>query len=46
MQQVACAGGFTALMLDGTLIDYNETPNLFTTPAYPRTEACIARRLG
>jgi phosphate transport system ATP-binding protein len=46
MQQAARASDFTAFMLDGKLIEYNETSKLFTTPADPRTEAYITGRFG
>jgi len=46
MQQAARASDFTAFMLDGKLIEYNDTPKLFTTPADPRTEAYITGRFG
>jgi phosphate transport system ATP-binding protein len=46
MQQAARASDFTAFMLDGRLIEHNETPKLFTTPSDPRTEAYITGRFG
>jgi len=46
MQQAARASDFTAFMLDGKLIEYNDTSKLFTTPADPRTEAYITGRFG
>ncbi len=46
MQQAARASDYTAFMLDGTLIEYNETSKLFTTPSDPRTEAYITGRFG
>ncbi len=46
MQQAARASDFTAFMLDGKLIEHNETPKLFTTPADARTEAYITGRFG
>lgn len=46
MQQAARASDYTAFMLDGKLIEYNETSKLFTTPADPRTEAYITGRFG
>jgi phosphate transport system ATP-binding protein len=46
MQQAARASDFTAFMLDGKLIEHNETPKLFTTPTDPRTEAYITGRFG
>jgi phosphate transport system ATP-binding protein len=46
MQQAARASDSTAFMLDGTVIEHNETSTLFTTPADPRTEAYITGRFG
>jgi phosphate transport system ATP-binding protein len=46
MQQAARASDFTAFMLDGRLIEHNETSKLFTTPQDPRTEAYITGRFG
>ena len=46
MQQAARASDFTAFMLDGKLIEHNETSQLFTTPRDPRTEAYITGRFG
>jgi len=46
MQQAARASDYTAFMLDGTLIEYSETPKLFTTPSDHRTEAYITGRFG
>jgi phosphate transport system ATP-binding protein len=46
MQQAARTSDFTAFMLDGTLIEFNPTAQLFTTPADPRTEAYITGRFG
>jgi phosphate transport system ATP-binding protein len=46
MQQAARASDFTAFMLDGKLIEHNETSKLFTTPQDPRTEAYITGRFG
>jgi phosphate transport system ATP-binding protein len=46
MQQAARASDFTAFMLDGKLIEHNETSRLFTTPSDPRTEAYITGRFG
>jgi phosphate transport system ATP-binding protein len=33
-------------MLIGELVEFNPTPQLFTTPADPRTEAYITGRFG
>jgi phosphate transport system ATP-binding protein len=46
MQQAARASDFTAFMLDGKLIEHNDTSKLFTTPSDPRTEAYITGRFG
>lgn len=46
MQQAARASDYTAFMLDGKLIEYNDTSKLFTTPTDPRTEAYITGRFG
>jgi phosphate transport system ATP-binding protein len=46
MQQAARASDFTAFMLDGKLIEHNETSKLFTTPQDARTEAYITGRFG
>ena len=46
MQQAARASDFTAFMLEGKLVEYQETEKLFTTPSDPRTEAYITGRFG
>jgi len=46
MQQAARMSDFTAFMLTGELVEFNPTPQLFTTPADPRTEAYITGRFG
>jgi phosphate transport system ATP-binding protein len=46
MQQAARVSDFTAFMLLGELVEFNPTPQLFTTPADPRTEAYITGRFG
>lgn len=46
MQQAARASDFTAFLLEGNLIEFQNTPKLFTTPADPRTEAYITGRFG
>ncbi|HUO33859.1 MAG TPA: phosphate ABC transporter ATP-binding protein PstB [Candidatus Acidoferrum sp.] len=46
MQQAARASDYTAFMLDGKLIEHNETSKIFTTPKDPRTEAYITGRFG
>ena len=46
MQQAARVSDFTAFMLLGQLIEFSPTPQLFTTPGDPRTEAYITGRFG
>src|ERR1700724_131463 len=46
MQQAARVSDTTAFMLNGELIEFSPTPQLFTTPADPRTEAYITGRFG
>jgi phosphate transport system ATP-binding protein len=46
MQQAARVSDSTAFMLTGDLIEFNPTPQLFTTPTDPRTEAYITGRFG
>ena len=46
MQQAARVSDFTAFLLSGQLIEFNPTPELFTRPADPRTEAYITGRFG
>jgi phosphate transport system ATP-binding protein len=46
MQQAARVSDFTAFLLIGQLIEFNPTPQLFTTPSDPRTEAYITGRFG
>ena len=46
MQQAARVSDFTAFLLMGQLIEFNPTPQLFTTPSDPRTEAYITGRFG
>jgi phosphate transport system ATP-binding protein len=46
MQQAARVSDFTAFMLTGELIEFQHTPQLFTTPSDPRTEAYITGRFG
>jgi phosphate transport system ATP-binding protein len=46
MQQAARTSDFAAFMLDGKLIEFSPTSQLFTTPADPRTEAYITGRFG
>ncbi len=46
MQQAARVSDFTAFMLNGQLIEFRPTPQIFTTPSDPRTEAYITGRFG
>jgi phosphate transport system ATP-binding protein len=46
MQQAARVSDATAFMLNGQLIEFSPTPQLFTTPSDPRTEAYITGRFG
>ncbi len=46
MQQAARCSDFTAFLLTGSLVEFNPTPQLFTTPADERTEAYITGRFG
>lgn len=46
MQQAARVSDFTAFLLNGELVEFNPTPQLFTTPADARTEAYITGRFG
>jgi len=46
MQQAARVSDFTAFLLEGRIVEFNRTPQLFTTPADPRTEAYITGRFG
>jgi len=46
MQQAARVSDFTAFLLNGHLIECCPTPQLFTTPGDPRTEAYITGRFG
>jgi len=46
MQQAARVSGFTYFLLDGRLVEGKPTPQLFTTPEDPRTEAYITGRFG
>ena len=46
MQQAARVSDFTAFLLVGQLVEFNPTPQLFTTPTDPRTEAYITGRFG
>jgi len=46
MQQAARVSDFTAFLLTGQMIEFSPTPQLFTTPSDPRTEAYITGRFG
>jgi phosphate transport system ATP-binding protein len=46
MQQAARVSDFTAFLLTGQVIEFSPTPQLFTTPSDPRTEAYITGRFG
>lgn len=46
MQQAARISDFTAFLLTGQLIEFSPTPQLFTKPTDPRTEAYITGRFG
>jgi len=46
MQQAARVSDFTAFLLIGQIIEFSPTPQLFTTPSDPRTEAYITGRFG
>ncbi|HHY46836.1 MAG TPA: phosphate ABC transporter ATP-binding protein [Firmicutes bacterium] len=46
MQQAARASDYTAFMLNGELIEYGRTGDVFTSPRDPRTESYVTGRLG
>ncbi|HEX9760370.1 MAG TPA: phosphate ABC transporter ATP-binding protein PstB [Candidatus Acidoferrales bacterium] len=46
MQQAARVSDFTAFMLNGSLVEFSPTAQLFTTPTDARTEAYITGRFG
>jgi phosphate transport system ATP-binding protein len=46
MQQAARVSDATAFLLNGELIEFRPTPQLFTTPSDHRTEAYITGRFG
>ncbi|HTC41003.1 MAG TPA: phosphate ABC transporter ATP-binding protein PstB [Candidatus Acidoferrales bacterium] len=46
MQQAARVSDFTAFLLTGQLVEFSPTPQLFTTPGDPKTEAYITGRFG
>ena len=46
MQQAARVSDYTAFLLNGALVEFNTTGQVFTTPSDPRTEAYITGRFG
>jgi phosphate transport system ATP-binding protein len=46
MQQAARSSDLTAFMLEGHLVEFQATEQLFTNPSDPRTEAYITGRFG
>ena len=46
MQQAARISDSTAFLLNGDLVEFTPTPQMFTTPTDPRTEAYITGRFG
>lgn len=46
MQQAGRVADRTAFFLLGEMVEYDETANMFNTPADPRTEAYISGRFG
>jgi len=46
MQQAARVSDSTAFLLNGELVEFTPTPQMFTTPSDPRTEAYITGRFG
>ncbi len=46
MQQAARVSDFTAFFLEGSVVEFDETPRIFTTPANQRTEDYITGRFG
>jgi phosphate transport system ATP-binding protein len=46
MQQAARVSDFTAFLLNGLLVEFSPTGQLFTNPGDPRTEAYITGRFG
>jgi phosphate transport system ATP-binding protein len=46
MQQAARVSDSTAFLLNGELVEFTPTPQMFTTPTDPRTEAYITGRFG
>jgi phosphate transport system ATP-binding protein len=46
LQQAARVSDFTAFLLDGKIVEYNATSQLFTSPRHPRTEEYVTGRFG
>ncbi len=46
MQQAARVSDSTAFVLTGDIVEFSATPQMFTTPKDPRTEAYITGRFG
>jgi phosphate transport system ATP-binding protein len=46
MQQAARCSDYTAFMLQGTLIEFGETNQIFTNPTRRETEDYITGRFG
>jgi len=46
MQQAARVSDYTAFMMMGDLVEYDQTPKMFSTPVDERTEAYITGRFG
>jgi len=46
MQQAARVSDYTALLYLGRLIEYGPTPNIFSAPRLPETEAYVTGRFG
>lgn len=46
MQQASRASDYTLFMLDGEIVEYGETHEIFTSPKNPRTEQYVTGKLG
>jgi len=46
MQQAGRISDYTAFMLTGDLVEYNETKKIFFNPTDERTESYISGRFG
>jgi phosphate transport system ATP-binding protein len=46
MQQAARVSDFTAFFLQGEMVEFSPTAEIFTNPRDPRTEAYITGRFG